>query len=93
VDGPFPRQPNGNHFGYYGISTTGVPRNGGAWCLPGVGRGSRVKAPPAEHPSPGDVHLRSSKESLAITIQGSDEAIGHVDDFMSTMRPGKYVSG
>jgi hypothetical protein len=38
---------------------------------------------PAEHSeATGDVHLRSAQEIRGYHIQGSDEAIGHVEDFI-----------
>jgi hypothetical protein len=38
--------------------------------------------PPKPTDNPGDVHLRSMKELRGYHIEGTDEALGHVDDFI-----------
>jgi len=84
VDGPVSRQHERDHFGYYGYPYYwGDSERWGMVAYPGLVAVAGWKAPPADYPErSGDVHLRSAKEVLGYHIQGSDEAIGHVDDFI-----------
>jgi sporulation protein YlmC with PRC-barrel domain len=59
----------------------------GAWGMgayPGTLAGSawRARPPDPSKRAPGDVHLRSVREVCGYHIQGTDDKIGHVDDFI-----------
>jgi len=59
----------------------------GAWGMgayPGTLAASAWRVPPPDlaERSPGDVHLRSVNEIRGYHIQGTDEKVGHVDDFI-----------
>ena len=66
--------------------TTGATWNLGARVLiqPCSPQATRVKGslPSAHKEAPGDVHLRSASEVRGYRVQGSDGAIGHIDDFI-----------
>ena len=84
VDKPVSRQHERDYYGYYGYpnywGSSGMWGMGaypntlaaGAWCNPSAGY----------YEEPGDIHLRSAQEVRGYHIQGSDESIGHVDDFI-----------
>lgn len=85
TDQPVSRQRERIYSGYYG--------NGDYWGYAGLwGLGAypnqlanaRMEEALAEQPAPDkdDVHLRSAEEVRGYQIQGSDDAIGHVDDFI-----------
>ena len=80
VDLPVSRQHERAYYDYYGY-----PRY---WGAVGMGMYSGMLPPGAEPSAPtsdeasGDVHLRSAKELRGYHIQGTDEAIGHVNDFI-----------
>ena len=67
------------------IPTTGGTRGSGAWgsirACSRPARGTRRRLSDSDKAS-GDVHLRSAQEVRGYHIQGSDEAIGHVEDFI-----------
>jgi len=84
VDKPVSRQHERDYYGYYGW-----PFYWGAEGMWGMGAYPNTLAagawynPSAErYEEPGDVHLRSAQEVRGYHIQGSDESIGHVDDFI-----------
>jgi hypothetical protein len=84
VDKPVSRQHERDLFGYYKYpyywGYSGLWGMGG---YPGLIAVAGWKAPPADYPERADdVHLRSAKEVRGYHIQGSDEAIGHVADFI-----------
>ena len=84
VDKPVSRQHERDHFGYYGYPYYwGYSGLWGMGAYPGLIAVAGWKAPPVDYPErSGDVHLRSAKEVRGYHIQGSDEAIGHVADFI-----------
>jgi len=67
VDRPVSRRHERDYYGYYGW-----PYYWGAWINPTA----------ADYEAPGDGHLRSAQEVRGYHIQGSDDSIGHVDDFI-----------
>jgi hypothetical protein len=85
LDKPVSRQQELALFGYYEY-----PYYWGYAGLWGMGAHPKVLAdgapnqvPAAPEPaSPGDVHLRSAREIRGYHIEGTDAAIGHVDDFI-----------
>ena len=85
VDKPVSRQHERDYSGYYGYpyywGYTGLWGMGG---YPGMLAAGPWKETPADHSekASGDVHLRSAKEVLEYHIQGTDGAIGHVEDFI-----------
>jgi len=84
VDKPVSRQHEQDYYGYYRYpyywDYSGLWGDG---AYPGMLATSRWNDDPVERPdNSGDVHLRSAKEVRGYHIQGSDEAIGHVDDFI-----------
>lgn len=64
------------------------PRLTGAPPQPGAGAGARGTAAAARgadggtSSSTGDIHLRSGREVTGYHIQGSDDSVGHVEDFL-----------
>ncbi len=85
VDKPVSRQHEQNYYRYYGYTPywgySGIWGMGAFPGLLGAGRRTEPPAEPSEKAS-GDVHLRSAGEVRGYNIQGSDEAIGHVADFV-----------
>jgi len=84
VDKPVSRQHEMGyfrHFGYpYYWANAGVL---GMVSYPGsLGPGRWTDARPEPAEEHGDVHLRSASELRGYHIQGSDDAIGHVEDFV-----------
>ncbi len=85
VDQPVSRQHEQDYYGYYGY-----PHYWGGEALWGMGAypGSLLAGgwdeALAVHSSrtSGDPHLRSAREVQGYDIQGTDEAIGHVEDFL-----------
>ena len=52
-------------------------------AYPGLLAAGTLDDGPAEHPDKsGDVHLRSANEVRGYHVQGIDDAIGHVEDFI-----------
>lgn len=84
ADKPVSRQHEGDFARYYGFPC--YWRSSGLWGV------SSLPSPPAENGQtadtmeppgePGDVHLRSTRDVRGYEIHGSDEAIGHVEDFL-----------
>lgn len=84
TDKPVSRQHERDYSGYYGYPYywnysesvgTGTYQNmlaAGAW--------NETMASPEE--KPGDIHLRSAKDLRGYHLQGSDDSIGHVADFI-----------
>lgn len=75
VDKPVSRRHELDWFDYYGYSHYWGPG------LRTTGRSNEAPAVQSEE-QPGDVHLRSAKEIRGYHIEGTDAAIGHVDDFI-----------
>jgi hypothetical protein len=85
VDKPVSRQHERDYFRYYGYRH--YWGDAGPWGMgedPSLLAASTWNERPAEHcdEQTGDVHLRSARELRGYHIQGSDEAIGHVEDFI-----------
>jgi hypothetical protein len=84
VDKPVSRQHERDYYGYYGYPY--YWDCSGLWGMdstPGMLAAGTWNESPAEHSDKsGDVHLRSAKEVRGYHIQGSDEPIGHVEDFI-----------
>jgi uncharacterized protein YifN (PemK superfamily) len=89
VDKPVSRQHEQEYFGYYGYPYYwGYSGLWGAGMYPGL-LATTIPAPaPAPAPAKsgdkaiGDIHLRSLNEVCGYHIEGSDESIGHIDDFI-----------
>lgn len=84
VDKPVSRQHEGDFSRYYGFPY--YWRSSGLWgtsSSPSALADHPRKEEPAE-PSEklGDVHLRSARDVRGYQIQGSDDAIGHIEDFV-----------
>jgi hypothetical protein len=85
VDKPVSRQHERDYSHYYGFpyywGYTGIWGMGSypGFLVPGDGQEISTKN---SDDSPGDMHLRSAKEVRRYHIQGTDGAIGHVDDFI-----------
>ncbi len=84
VDLPVSRQHERDYYRYYGYPHYwGYSGLWGMGACPGQLAASEWSKVLAEHPEEsGDVHLRSAGEVRGYTIQGSDEPIGHVEDFI-----------
>lgn len=85
VDKPVSRQHEQDYYRHYGYPYYwGYSGIWGMGAFPALLGSGRWNAAPVEHSSeaPGDVHLRSAAAVCGYDIQGSDEAIGHVDDFV-----------
>lgn len=85
VDKPVARQHERAYYGYYGYPN--YWGGSGLWGMgpyPGMLMAGRFDEPPAplSEKATGDVHLRSARDVQGYNIQGSDNAIGHVDDFV-----------
>jgi hypothetical protein len=87
TDKPVSRQHERDYYGYYGYPYYwGFMSPWGMGASPALlADASRREGPPepaqSEKPD-GDVHLRGFREVRGYHIQGVDEAIGHVDDFI-----------
>lgn len=83
VDKPVSRQHERDYYGYYGYPY--YWGYAGIWGMGGypasLAAGERIQAR-SDAEEPGDVHLRSAREVRGYHIQGRDEAIGHVEDFI-----------
>jgi hypothetical protein len=81
---PVSRQHESAYLGYYGYA--GYWGQAGLWGMgvyPGWLAGSiPYDAPPVPAKEQGDTHLRSAGELRGYHIHGSDDGIGHVDDFI-----------
>jgi hypothetical protein len=85
VDKPVSRQHELDYYRYYGYpSYWGYTGIWGMGAFPGLlGAGRWEAAPPVRtEETSGDVHLRSARALERYDIQGTDEAIGHVEDFL-----------
>lgn len=84
TDKPVSRQHELDYHAYYGYpyywGYSGIWAMGGYPSL--LAAAERNDVPAKEPDKSGDVHLRSAKEVRGYGIQGSDGAIGHVDDFI-----------
>jgi len=85
VDKPVSRQHERDYFRYYGYPY--YWEESGIWGMgiyPGLLAGVGWNETPAEQSDQpaGDVHLRSAAEVRGYHIQGSDDPIGHVEDFI-----------
>ena len=85
VDKPVSRQHERDYSRYFGYPY--YWRYSGAWAMepyPERLAANLFSEPPedGQHDDPGDAHLRSAKELRHYHIQGSDDAIGHVDDLI-----------
>jgi len=85
VDKPVSRQHEQDYYRYYGYpyywGYTGIWGMGAFPGLLGAGRWNEAPVERARAGS-GDVHLRSAREVRGYQVQGSDDAIGQVDDFV-----------
>jgi hypothetical protein len=85
ADKPVSRQHERDYYEYYTYpyywGATGLWGVGG---YPGVLAGAGWKATPSEHTddSAADVHLRSAGEVRGYHVHGTDESIGHVEDYI-----------
>jgi sporulation protein YlmC with PRC-barrel domain len=84
VDRPVSRQREREYYDHFGYAY--YWRYPGAWGLGDVPV-TLAGAPPIEatrhpHDPPDDVHLRSANEVRGYHVQGADEAIGHISDFI-----------
>ncbi len=84
VDKPVSRQHEREYNGYYGYPYYwGYEGIWGMGAYPGSFSAGRWNdAPVAQADTSGDVHLRSAKELRGYHIQGNDDAVGHVEDFI-----------
>jgi len=84
VDKPVSRQHERDYYGYYGYPY--YWGDSGLWGMsayPGaLATVRRYDASVENLEDAGDIHLRSINEVRGYNIQGNDEAIGHVDDFI-----------
>jgi sporulation protein YlmC with PRC-barrel domain len=84
VDEPVSRQHERDYYRYYGYPYYwGYSGLWGTGVYPGLLAADSWSDTPAEAADePEDVHLRSALELRGYHIQGSDKAIGHVEDFI-----------
>jgi hypothetical protein len=84
VDKPVSRQHERDYLRYYGYPYYwGYTGSLGVGAYPGwLAAGTWNEGRDDHSDQPGDVHLRSAKELRGYHIQGSDETIGHVEDFI-----------
>lgn len=85
VDKPVSRRHERDYLHYYGyLSYWGYPGLWGMGDYPGTLLGGPLNEPATTGAEvrPSDVHLRSAEEIRGYHVQGSDAAIGHVDDFI-----------
>lgn len=84
VDKPVSRQHEGDLSRYYGFPY--YWRSSGLWGMASYPSALAEDVQIAESTEPpeetGDVHLRSARDVRGYDIQGTDEAIGHVEDFV-----------
>lgn len=84
ADKPVARQHEGDLSRYYGFPF--YWRSSGLWGVssyPSALADNEPQDEPAEPPEvAGDVHLRSARDVRGYGIQGTDDAIGHVEDFI-----------
>jgi PRC-barrel domain protein len=86
ADKPVSRQHERDYYGYYDFPYYwGYMSPWGAGAYPALLAAGRRNDKPIEHTDHktfGDVHLRSASEVRGYHVQGSDEGMGHVDDFI-----------
>jgi hypothetical protein len=85
VDKPVSRQHERDYSDHYGLPYYwGYSGIWGMGSYPGMLAASRLDPAPvhASDEPAGDAHLRSAEEVRGYHVQGTDEAIGHVDDFI-----------
>lgn len=86
LDKPVSRQHEADYYGYYGYPYYwGYPGVWGMGAYPGLlaARGvNGVPRKPQTAVAPADAHLRSASELRGYHIQGTDQEIGHLDDFI-----------
>ena len=85
LEHPVSRQRERDYYDYYGYPFYwGYPGLWGMGAYPGAVADARLNATaPAQSDEPTeDVHLRGATEIQGYHVEGSDEAIGHVDDFI-----------
>jgi hypothetical protein len=85
VDKPVSRQHERDYVRYYGyLSYWGYPGLWGMGVYPGSLLGGPMNEPVTDgaEARPSDVHLRSAAAVRGYHVQGSDDAIGHVADFI-----------
>ena len=84
VDKPVSRQHEQDYYRYYGYSYYwGFPGLWGMGAYPGLLAAGRWNDAPDERADEtGDVHLRRASEVRGYHVQGSDEAFGHMEDFI-----------
>ena len=84
VDKPVSRQHERDYYRYYGIPYYwGSSWFWGAGAYPGLLAAREWNETPADLPDQScDCHLRSANEVRGYHIQGTDQAIGHVEDFI-----------
>lgn len=84
IDKPVSRQHEGDFSRYYGFPY--YWRSSGLWGVssyPSALAENESKVAPPEPPEEvGDVHLRSARDVRGYQIQGTDDAVGHVQDFL-----------
>jgi len=85
VDKPVSRQHEADYYGYYGYpyywGSGGIAGMGAYPGLLAAGT-RRLAAQRASNNDSNDVHLRSASEVRGYHVQGKDDAIGHVADFL-----------
>ena len=82
---PVSRQHEEEYYGYYGYPHYwGGSSIWGMGAYPGMLMAGTWSQGVAAHPykATGDVHLRSARDVQEYAVQGSDEAIGRIDDFI-----------
>jgi hypothetical protein len=86
TDKPVSRQHESDYSRYYGYPRYWGWGYSGPWGMgayPGLlANGSCNDAPATHSDKSGDLHLRSAADVRGYGIQGSDEAIGHIEDFI-----------
>ena len=86
ADKPVSRQHEREYLSYYGYPYYwGYLEPWGPVAYPALLAAGKRNEEPVDRPdekASGDVHLRSASEVRGYHIQGSDEAIGHIDDFI-----------
>ena len=85
TDQPVSRQHERDQFRYYGYPD--YWGSSGIWGMAGApgplaAAGVAEKPPAPRRGAPDDLHLRSAREVCGYHIQGSDDGIGHVQDFI-----------
>jgi hypothetical protein len=84
LDKPISREHEREHFAHYEYPPYwGYTGQWGIGAYPGLLASARWKDAPAQRPEESnDVHLRSAKQIRGYHIEGTDAAIGHLDDFI-----------